>query len=70
VITATGSALGLCASLLANRLLAALLYEVTPTDPVTLAAVTGILMGVAALATLIPARWSTRIDPMMALRTE
>jgi predicted permease len=70
VITATGSALGLCASLLANRLLAALLYEVTPTDPVTLAAVTGILIGVAALATLIPARWSTRIDPMMALRTE
>jgi hypothetical protein len=37
VITATGSALGLCASLLANRLLAALLYEVTPTDPATFA---------------------------------
>jgi putative ABC transport system permease protein len=47
-----------------------LLYEVTPTDLATLIAVSGFLIVVAALATLIPARTSTRIDPMVALRTE
>ena len=54
----------------ATGLLAALLYDVTPTDLTTLAVVTGFLMTVAALASLIPAQWITRIDPMVALRTD
>jgi predicted permease len=69
-IAATGSALGLLGALLANRLLAALLYEVSPTDGVTLAAVTGLLLGIAALASFIPARSSTRIDAVVALRAD
>jgi putative ABC transport system permease protein len=69
-IAATGSLVGLAGALLANRLLAAMLYEVSPTDGATLALVTALLLGVAALASLIPARSSTRIDPVIALRTD
>jgi ABC-type lipoprotein release transport system permease subunit len=47
-----------------------MLYEVTPTDLATLTVVTGLLIGVAALATLVPARATTRIDPVRALRYE
>jgi predicted permease len=67
-IAATGSVLGLLGALLANHLLSALLYEVTPTDVTTLTVVTGFLIGVAALATLIPAQATTRIDAVVALR--
>jgi ABC-type lipoprotein release transport system permease subunit len=43
---------------------------VSPTDATTLAVITGLLLGVASLASLIPARSSTRIDPVIALRAE
>ena len=69
-IAALGSLLGLLGALLANRLLSALLYDVTPRDPATLVAVTGFLVGVAALASLIPAQSTTRIDAVVALRYE
>lgn len=69
-IAGVGAVLGLLGALLANRLLVAVLYEVSPTDGVTLTLVTGSLLGVAAVASLIPARSSTRIDPMVALRAE
>jgi len=69
-IAAIGSVLGLIGALLANRLLQGLLYDVSPTDLATLTAVTGFLVVVAAVATLIPARTSTRIDPVIALRAE
>jgi len=69
-IAAIGSGLGLIGALLANRLLQGLLYDVTPTDLPTLGAVTGFLIVVAALASLVPARTSTRIDPVVALRAE
>ena len=69
-ITAVGIALGLAGALAANRLLVTMLYDVTPGDPMTLIAVVTLLLGVAALATAIPARASTRIDPMLALRAD
>jgi predicted permease len=69
-ITALGSVLGLLGALLTNRLLRALLYDVTPTDLATLTAVMGLLTGVATLATLIPAQATTRIDPVITLRAE
>src|SRR5881396_2853526 len=69
-IAGVGAVVGLLGALLANRLLVALLYDVTPTDLTTLTAVTGLLIGVAALASLIPARSSTRIDAVIALRAE
>src|SRR5207244_8793344 len=69
-IGAVGSVLGVFGALLANRLLVTLLYDVTPTDLATLTAVTGLLVGVATLASLIPAQSSARDDPMVALRYE
>jgi len=69
-IAALGSVLGLLGALLGNRLLSALLYEVTPTDVTTFIAVTGLLIGVAVLASLIPAMSTTRIDPVVALRAD
>jgi putative ABC transport system permease protein len=69
-IAATGMAAGLLGAFAANRLLRAMLYEVSPTDGVTLALVAALLFAVAMVATFIPARSSTRIDPMIALRAE
>ena len=69
-IAVIGSALGLIGALVANRLLLGLLYDVTPTDPATLTVVTGFLVVVAAVASFIPARATTRIDPVVALRAE
>lgn len=69
-VAALGLAAGLLGALAANRLLSAMLYEVSPTDAVTLLAVAALLMLVAVVAVLIPARTSARIDPVLALRTE
>ena len=69
-LAAAGTALGLLGALAANRLLASLLFEVSPTDAATLAIVAVALLVVAALASMIPARSSTRIEPVVALRAE
>ena len=69
-IAAVGSVVGLLSALLVNRLLVAMLYEVAPTDWATLSAVTGFLIVVATLASVIPAHSTTRIDAVIALRAE
>jgi len=69
-IGAAGLVPGILGALLANHLLAALLYQVSPTDGATLAVTAGLLLGVAGLASAIPARLSTRVDPVSALRAE
>ena len=69
-IAVAGAAFGLVGSLLGNRLLDSLLYGVSATDATTLALVTLGLLAVAAIATLIPARATTRIDPAEVLRAE
>ncbi len=69
-IAAAGTAIGLLGAVLANRLLAGMLYEVSPADGATLAIVSALLLVVSALATLIPARSGSRIDPVIALRSE
>jgi len=65
-----GTVLGVVASLALTRFLASILFEVKPTDPMTFALVVALLLGVAILACLIPARRAMRIDPMVALRCE
>jgi putative ABC transport system permease protein len=67
-IATAGMVVGLLGALLANRLLAAMLYEVSPTDGMTLTVVAGLLFSVATFASVIPAWSSTRIDPVLALR--
>jgi ABC-type antimicrobial peptide transport system permease subunit len=66
----SGMALGAAASWLLGRSVSGLLYGVTPTDPVTFAAMLAVLTLVAALAGYLPARRASRIDPLLALRAE
>jgi len=69
-VASAGAMLGVLGALLANRLLAAMLYEVAPTDPATLTTVAGLLLAVGLAACYVPARQAMRVDPMVALRTE
>jgi ABC-type antimicrobial peptide transport system permease subunit len=62
-----GVASGLGVALAATRALESYLYEVSTTDPITFVAVAALVVAVATLSTLIPARRATRIDPMVAL---
>jgi predicted permease len=69
-LTAMGLALGIGAALLLTRAMSALLFGVAPTDPMTYVAVSVALAAVALLATDLPARRASRVDPTVALRAD
>jgi predicted permease len=69
-LTSIGLVIGVVGALLLTRLARGLLFGVSATDPATLASVAVILAVVALLASFIPARRATRVDPLVALREE
>lgn len=69
-LAAVGLAVGIVTALLLTRLMESVLFEVTPSDPTVLAAVSAVLMSVALLASLIPSLRATRINPNSALRND
>jgi putative ABC transport system permease protein len=67
-LTLTGIGIGLIGALALTRLLAALLYDVAPTDAPTYISVSALLLGVSAVASWVPTRRAMRVDPLVALR--
>jgi putative ABC transport system permease protein len=65
-----GLSVGVIAALLMTRVLRTLLFGVSPTDPAVFAGIIVLLSTTAALATYVPARRATRVDPLVALRDE
>jgi ABC-type antimicrobial peptide transport system permease subunit len=65
-----GIVIGLGGALAGSRVLASLLYGVEPTDPISFAGATLLLLGIAALAVLVPATRASRVAPMSALKQE
>ena len=70
LLVTAGLAVGLGGALALTRLMTTLLFEVSPTDPITFGAVALCLIVAALLACYIPARRATRVDPLVALRYE
>ncbi len=69
-LVGAGLIIGLACAFAGSRLLGSLLFDVSPNDPVTFGIIFLVLAGVAALASYLPARRATKVDPMVALRTE
>jgi putative ABC transport system permease protein len=69
-LSGVGIGIGLAASFLLTRLIASLLYDVSPLDPLTFFAVPVALVATATLASYVPAQRAAKIDPMVALRYE
>jgi ABC-type antimicrobial peptide transport system permease subunit len=70
VLVWIGIAMGLPAALTANRLVSALLFGLSPADPLSMTAAAILLLALALTACYVPARRAAKVDPMVALRYE
>ena len=70
IVTTAGIGIGLAGAFVVTRYLESMLFGLSPFDPPTVAGVSILLAAVAALAIYIPAHRATRVDPVVALRTE
>jgi putative ABC transport system permease protein len=70
LLAAIGVGVGLVLAAAGTPLARSLLFNVSPFDPLTFTAVSAFLVGVALLASFLPARRATRVDPVIALRGE
>jgi putative ABC transport system permease protein len=70
VVSVAGAAVGILGAVAASRVIASLLFEVSPTDPVSLVSACVILLVVAAVAAYLPAYRASRVDPARALQAE
>jgi predicted permease len=69
-LAVAGLAIGLVGSFALTRFISTMLFGVKPTDPLTFAVVSAVLLGIGVLASWLPARRATRIDPIVALRSD
>jgi ABC-type antimicrobial peptide transport system permease subunit len=69
-MVAVGAAIGLAGALVSTRVLRSLLFDLTSTDPLTYTTILALLAIAAVLASWIPARRASRVDPVVALRAE
>jgi putative ABC transport system permease protein len=67
-VTAAGVAIGLCVALALSRVMRSLVFQVSPTDPLVLAAAAAFMAAVAALAAYLPAHRATAVDPREVLQ--
>lgn len=69
-VVVVGVIVGLALAFLATRLLSSALFGINPSDPITFVVTPALLVGVALAASFLPARRATKVDPVLALRTE
>jgi putative ABC transport system permease protein len=67
-LVVTGMLIGLAGALLVGRMLSRLLFGISASDPVSVTVAALVLLAVAFLACYLPARWASRVDPLVALR--
>ena len=70
ILTIIGAAIGLLGAFVATRAITSVLYGVSATDPLTFVFVSGLLIVVALIASYVPARRATKVEPLVALRNE
>jgi putative ABC transport system permease protein len=70
LLIAAGVVIGAAASLTLESVMRNMLFEVSARDPVALTVIAALLVAVALAASIVPARRATRVDPLVALRTE
>ncbi len=70
MLTLAGLSIGVAGALVVTRLMASVLYDVSATDPITFIVVPMLLALVVLIASYLPARRATKVDPMVALRCE